>query len=244
MKTPTLLLACVACIAIPVLAATPQGRGAPAQKGPVAQVSSAAKERALEEQRELAGKYFQIADYDRNEWISFREARDSLGVDRNRYLVYDADRDGRVTLEEFTAVSLETAKRYGVFKAPTPSPDDPEAQALLDSLLQGPAEEEEEDVAPFPTDAKSVQELFGRVRPRVARENAVPEPDQLVGPVSSFRRLDFDDDGGIALADLELLLAGSGLDVRPRALIAALDTDANQRVSEAEFYASMSAVER
>ena len=55
----------------------------------------------------------------------------------------------------------------------------------------------------------------------------------------SFRRLDFDDDGGIDRDDLELLIFGSGIEVRPNALIATFDTDGDGAISEAEFFASM-----
>lgn len=251
MRNPARVTLLVACLAIPALAALPtsQGRGgrgaAPKGQDPATRAAQEAKAEAEREQRELAGHYFQIADYDKNGWISFREGRESLEIDRNRYLVYDADRDGRVTVEEYTLVSLETARRYGTFKAPIPNPDDPAAQALLDSLTgAGDDESEEGELEPFPTDAASIQELFGRVKPRIWREHAVPEPDRLVGPVLSFRRLDYDDDGGIGREDLNVLLTGSGLDVRPNALVAALDTDGDGYVSEAEFYASMGAITR
>ncbi len=241
MKIPSSALSALALLSLPALAALPQqGRGDALRQAAGERAAQDPRSEAEAEHRQLAETYFEIADYDKNGWISFREARDSLDIDRNRYLVYDADMDGRVTLEEYTKISLETAKRYGLFKAPRPNPDDPEAQALLESLLEGEEEEPEEELLePFPTDARNVVELFGRVRPRVLRDNSMPEPDQLVGPVSSFHRLDNDWDGDISHADLSVLLTGAGIDVRPSAIIATLDTDGDGRLSPEEFYGSM-----
>jgi len=241
MKIPSSAFSALALLTLPALAALPQqGRGGALRQAADGRAAQDARTQAEEENRKLAETYFEIADYDKNGWISFREARDSLDIDRNRYLVYDADLDGRVTVEEYSKISLETARRYGVFKAPRPDPNDPEAQALLESLLDGEeAEPEEEELEPFPTDAGNVLELFGRVRPRVIRDNAVPEPEQLVGPVPSFHRLDYDWDGGISRADLSLLLTGAGIDVRPSAIIAAIDMDGDGALSAEEFYASM-----
>jgi Ca2+-binding EF-hand superfamily protein len=248
MRPPIRSTVLLACLAIPALAALPQDRGggSPAApkaggQGPAARIGEEVKAEAERENRELAGKYFEVADYDANGWISFREARESLEIDRNRYLVYDGDRDGRVTVEEYTAISLETARRYGVFKTPLANPEDPASQALLEAVIgTDPVESESDEFEAFPTDAGSVEDLFGRVRQRIWREHSVPEPDQLVGPVPSFRRLDTDDDGGIGREDLSILLTGSGLDVRPNALVAAVDANGDGSVSEAEFYASMS----
>ena len=189
--------------------------------------------------RKLAISYFPIADYDANEWISFREAQLSLGVERERFGVYDKDTDGRITLEEWVAVSLESHKKFGTFKPPVPNPRDPEALALSEALAAGLLEGEAPVEEFVPLEADSVMELFGAVTPRIVLENSAPAPDQIVGPIFSFRRLDFDADGGISRDDLGILLLGSGLDMRPNALLASLDTDGDGTISSVEFHDSM-----
>ncbi|MFT7487316.1 MAG: Ca2+-binding EF-hand superfamily protein, partial [Candidatus Paceibacteria bacterium] len=182
-------------------------------------------------------KAFEIADYDRNGWLSFRELKDSLGTDRPRYLVYDSDRNGKVTRPEFARLCLATYRKYGAFKIPTPNPADPTAAQLLEGL--GIIDGEEEEPLYEPVDADSILELFGTPRPRPPREGSAPEPSLIQGPVHSFRRLDYDNDGTIGPDDLEVLLLGAGLTDRPKALIASIDTNGDGHLSEQEFQASM-----
>lgn len=47
-------------------------------------------------------RWFNIADADSTEWISFREAKGSLRFDAGRFRAYDRDIDGRITFAEFT----------------------------------------------------------------------------------------------------------------------------------------------
>lgn len=62
--------------------------------------------------------YFAAADYDENGWISFKEGSEALSLDRSGYGVYDTDRDGRITLEEFEARFKEVRERTGGFRPP------------------------------------------------------------------------------------------------------------------------------
>ena len=188
----------------------------------------------------LAEQYFAIADRDGNGWISFREAQEALEIDKPRFLVHDQDRDGRVTVEEYTAVCIASWRRYGAFPPPKPAAADPDAVARAQAELNGENEAEAEpgDVGPT-VSASSIGELFGRPQPRALREGSRPEPDRIPGPVSSFRRVDHDGDGAISAGDLDRLLFGSGIEMRPAALIATIDTDGDGRISEAEFFASM-----
>jgi len=237
MKPFLVALAIVLAAALP--AAAPQSRSAPAQEtSQEAELQKQAREEAQREQRELAAAYFEIADYDGDGWISFREARSSLEIDRQRYLVYDANQDGQVTLPEYTLVSLETWRRYGAFKPPIPDPDDPTAATRLESLVAG-EEAVEEALEYVPAAADSIEELFGTVIPRPRQTHTSPEPDQIVGPVFPYRRLDFDGDGGIGRDDLDVLLLGAGLELRSPVLIAALDRDGDGEISEREFYRAM-----
>lgn len=223
---------------------SPQGRGAALkdeQAGtPAAPASPEESPRDLEEekQRQLAAKAFLIADYDRNGWISFFEAKASLEVDKPRYLVYDANRDGGVTEDEYVKVSLDSWRRLGSFKIPLVNPDDPRSNDLLDQLF-GAETESEEDYEYIPAEADSVLELFGQPRSRVKRDSSVPEPDQILGPVPTFRRVNYDNQGGISAEDLTVLLRGSSLGERPNSLIASIDQDGDGEISEEEFMDSM-----
>ncbi len=86
---------------------------------------------------------------------------------------------------------------------------------------------------------KSIDQLFGQVTQRPQGLNTAPQPPQIKGPVSHFRRLDLDDDGGITLEDLNKLLASSQLSVRVSGVFAALDTDRDGTISESEFMDAM-----
>jgi len=113
--------------------AQPPVRGAPAQPprdrageparppvtlpAPAPATEASAKESAEEAlAREEAA--FALCDGDRNGWISFREARGSLELDRPAYAVYDRDRDGRITREEFAVRYQEVLVQTGRFRTP------------------------------------------------------------------------------------------------------------------------------
>jgi Ca2+-binding EF-hand superfamily protein len=190
---------------------------------------------------EVAAKIFEIADYNGDGWISFREARQSLQLDRTRFHVFDDDGDGRITLKELTSQYLKAIQQTGAFKPPIPNPDDPNARGLNELLVEETAPEETgptELPPPLPP-ASNVLDLFGQVVTRGRGANSSPEPDRIVGPVPCFRRVDYDNDGGISRTDLVELNRGSGLEVRINTIVASLDTNGDGSVDEAEFFASM-----
>ena len=106
-----------------------------------------------------------------------------------------------------------------------------EIPALLD-VLSPPAPSSKKKAA-------SIAELFDRVESRNSKRDSQPQPAHIVGPVSAFRRLDYDNSGGIDAADLALLQHPLQLPVRMNAVLASLDTDGDGVISAEEFWAAM-----
>jgi Ca2+-binding EF-hand superfamily protein len=87
--------------------------------------------------------------------------------------------------------------------------------------------------------ARSIDELFGRRIPREEREGAIRLPDQIQGPVDSFRRLDIDADGRITEAELADLLRPVQTSVRLSAVFATLDKNRDGGLSREEFWSAL-----
>jgi len=81
-------------------------------------VHFADSDRAAE--REIAQEYFETCDHDGNGWISFREASESLQLERGEYAIYDRDQDGRVSRPEFAARYRALLESTGAFRIPRP----------------------------------------------------------------------------------------------------------------------------
>src|SRR5258706_15431219 len=94
------------------LLGTEQGRGA----APKERQAKKAEPTAAPD--DAAKTYFDLADYDANGWISFSEARASMGLDRRGFALYDEDRDGRITEAEFRQRYETIVKNGGAFDAP------------------------------------------------------------------------------------------------------------------------------
>jgi Ca2+-binding EF-hand superfamily protein len=238
--------------------------------------------------------YFEISDYNRNGWISYREAVKSLSIDRSEYALFDDDRDGRIQPDEFLQRYRMTLERVGSFKPPVPEPDrdvptDDIAGALLanfdgnrsgaidafelDQLLfdfgltdiAGAALMEQLDLdqtgslqhdelgrvsrllgdnssrfAPSERPralgpATSLDVLFGQPVERKSVFGSTPLPPQIVGPVSFFRRLDYDGDERITGEDLLGLQSPLQLGVSPFTVIASLDINGDGGVDADEL---------
>jgi Ca2+-binding EF-hand superfamily protein len=91
---------------------------------------------------------------------------------------------------------------------------------------------------------RTADELFGVRVPRPQTLGNTPMPDHIVGPVSHFRRLDYDGDGSIEESDLLDLLRPAHSSVRASAVLAALDRDGDGRLSKAELAACLGAGQR
>ncbi len=71
----------------------------------------------LATQQEIA-EWFETADYNDNDWISYRESHRSLGFDRTRFRIYDVDRDGRLVLSEFKEFYQDSIRNGHGFEPP------------------------------------------------------------------------------------------------------------------------------
>ncbi|MFT4539929.1 MAG: Ca2+-binding EF-hand superfamily protein [Planctomycetota bacterium] len=67
-------------------------------------------------------EWFSLADYNGTAWISFREARTALDLERERFAFYDSDRDGRLRADEFETYYADSMRLGGVFVPPKPPP--------------------------------------------------------------------------------------------------------------------------
>ena len=67
-------------------------------------------------------EWFSLADYNGTSWISFREARAALELERERFAFYDSDRDGRLRVDEFERYYADSMRLGGAFMPPKPPP--------------------------------------------------------------------------------------------------------------------------
>ena len=118
----------------------------------------------------------------------------------------------------------------------------PEIVATLTPLVP-PAGAETAAPAGKEEKPRTIDELFGKSLEREVGFGTTPLPDRIAGPVSHFRRLDFDNDGAIEEEDLLGLLRPTGVAVRPAAVLAALDKDGDSRLSQAELAGALGAAQ-
>lgn len=185
---------------------------------------------------ELGASYFIIADYNRDGWISFREASESLMLDdRSRFARLDKNQDGRIDQQEFQASYELTMRKTGNFPPPIPDPNG-EPPAVLEGVEVelGVFERGEDFVF-----ATNITELFGQAEVREMDDGSTRQPPYIAGPIGHFRRLDVDLDGEITDRDLDNLLRPMQVRTRIRAVIAIMDTDASGGISQAEFDSAM-----
>lgn len=68
--------------------------------------------------RELLRTYFATCDTDGNGWLSYRECRNSLSLDRAGFASFDQDVDYRISTSEFESNYSEVASRAGALLVP------------------------------------------------------------------------------------------------------------------------------
>lgn len=71
-----------------------------------------------DDDEDLAQKYFEIADYNADGFLTIAEAEPALALDRAGFAAYDTDRDGRISPKEFRARYEAIVSRGGLFTPP------------------------------------------------------------------------------------------------------------------------------
>ncbi|MDZ4773173.1 MAG: EF-hand domain-containing protein [Planctomycetota bacterium] len=153
---------------------------------------------------------------------------------------FDTDNDGVLdvrdvqrALAEYGAQGVDAAKVLdSIDDDKSGRVEAPEAQALLDVLVPPSLSIARKKIG-------SIEALFDTVETRKVDIDTTPQPARLRGPVSTFRRLDFDRSGDIGLDDLDQLQRPLLIPIRASAVIATLDIDGDGVLSPAEFAASM-----
>jgi hypothetical protein len=117
-------------------------KGNAAGREPASQEQVPAKPRGAAPQRvpvtpQDEGLYFQTADANGDGWLSFGELEWSFQVERDEFQLFDPDRDGRSTREEFSARFLFVLDSSGWFPPPrAPKPDKPGLPRNVKELLE------------------------------------------------------------------------------------------------------------
>jgi Ca2+-binding EF-hand superfamily protein len=153
---------------------------------------------------------------------------------------FDQDRDGALdhhdvqrALTDYGAQGVDAEKILASLDADKSSRIElAEAQALLDVLAPPTKTEGRKKVT-------SIEALFDQPDPRSSSTDSPAQAPRLRGPLSTFRRLDFDHSGGVSIEDLEALQRPLLIPVRAAAVIATLDLDGDGEVSRRELAVAM-----
>ncbi len=156
--------------------------------------------------------------------------------------LYDKDVNGMLNLAELTSASTAlgfpgippTAILAKLDLNKNGSVEPPELEGVLAALHILDAA----SLVSLGAKAGSIEELFGGTTPRPYFTGGTPQPPTIKGPVLPFRRLDLDNDGFIDVDDLEQLSLSAHTVVRPSAILAGLDRDADGKLSPEELLAA------
>ncbi len=152
---------------------------------------------------------------------------------------FDADHDGALDEVEI-AKALVDYGAHDVDAARVVSSADRDGSGRIESgELEAVLAVLEPNSASDHKKAASIEELFDQIEPRHVERGQSQQAARITGPVSTFRRLDYDQTGGISVADLEALQRPLQLPVRIRAVVAVLDTDHDGVLSPKELEAAL-----
>lgn len=286
-----------------------------ARRGGADEAAKKLRRREAERRREVSA-HFDICDLDANEWVSYREAEVTLGIDKSEFRLYDENQDGRIDRGEFEDRYQTILGLLGAVRPPVrPDPDfeiveieegvleeaEPEvtevepdvnipevfpspgdlldiydrdrngglAEVELEALFRdiggalsaevvarqmdpdGSGQLELSELGPLSmlvsrrlpepmkgtvsNDSPVIHEIYSITLPRKQPIGAPPAPPRILGPVTQFRRLDLWNDGYIDAEDLRQLLSPARVNVRPMAVVAALDQNGDGRLDPTEF---------
>jgi len=159
--------------------------------------------------------------------------------------IYDRDRNGALAESELEALFRDIG---GVLSADVVARQmDPDLSGELELSELGPLSMLVSRRLPEPvggriaSEVPVLHELYSITLPRKQPHGAPPAPPRILGPVTQFRRLDLWNDGYIDADDLRQLLSPARVNVRPTAIIAALDGNGDGRLDQAEFLACVGA---
>jgi len=159
--------------------------------------------------------------------------------------IYDRDRNGGLAESELEALFRDIG---GALSADVVARQmDPDLSGELELSELGPLSMLVSRRLPEPVtgtvsgEAPVLHEIYSITLPRKQPAGAPPAPPRILGPVTQFRRLDLWNDGYIDTEDLRQLLAPARVNVRPAAVIAALDQNGDGLLDHFEFLACMGA---
>jgi hypothetical protein len=157
-------------------------------------------------------------------------------------LAFDGDANDRIDTDELTAL-LESYGRYDLTVIEVMEDHDITGDMQLNrdeleaiTLLLADANPEDLNNMPLASVA-GVDELFGALAgPEVYMGT---HPPRIIGPITPFRRLDLNGDGGISLADLEALQRPMRTNIRIHPILHALDANGDGSLDRAELRAAL-----
>jgi len=150
----------------------------------------------------------------------------------------DPNGSGELEPAELVPIAWMVSQRVPPRAAQPPAEESPFVESELPETAASAkpdATEDPSETRPAPGDAAGAQTVAGEA---LAAEDASGEQERR-RPLTHFTRLDADRDGFITEEDLRTLQSPARLDLRLRAILSAMDSDGDGRLSEAEFRAAM-----
>ncbi len=189
-----------------------------------------AEEREAEKRAEIEAAtplHFRLCDLDQSGWVSFREARATLSLDKEDFRSSDGDGDGRLSLDEFRDRHVRLLEQFGPVNAPLPTTEELERIAVAEGsevpFAPRTAEPPATPAVRPPSKVESTERAQPAKRPRTmrppARRAALPAPGQLL------TLYDADTSRGLGLEEVTKVVRQLGGDLSPELLLQQTDRD-------------------